>query len=105
MLYNKAFRVSAATNKTISQGKYTNIRNDDAGRHWGMFWMGAEIVKAVIVLFYCSYSLYSKIGYACITPICFILTKMGIDKCTAKWRDTTWRNVGKASDKRSNEIN
>jgi hypothetical protein len=105
MLYNKAFRVSAATNKTISQGKYTNIRNDDAGRHWGMLCMGAEIVKAVIVLFYCSYSLYSKIGYACITPICFILTKMGIDKCTAKWRDTTWRNVGKASDKRSNEIN
>jgi hypothetical protein len=104
MIFNKSLRVSFATNKTISPGKFTSIRNDDTGRHWGMFWMGAEIVQASVVLFYCSYSLWNKIGYACVIPVCFILTKMFIENNTAKWRDTTWKNVGKASDKRSGEI-
>jgi hypothetical protein len=86
--------VSSATNKTISSGKFFNISNSDSLKMWGIFWMGAEILKASFVLVYCTYSLYYYVGYACICPFFFILLKMGIDIKTRKWRDGTWKKSG-----------
>ena len=105
ILFNKNLKVSKATNKTISEGKQINIINEDVGRHWGVFWMGAEILKACFVLVMCSYSLCRKVGYAGLLPFVFIGMKMGIDMATRKWRDKTWKNASKAGDARSNEIN
>jgi hypothetical protein len=67
--------------------------------------MGAEIVKATFVLIFCTYSLYTLVSWACLCPFFFIGAKMGIDISTRKWRDRTWKKVGKAKDARSNEIN
>ena len=105
ILFNKNLKVSKATNKTISDGKFLNIINGDVGRHWGVFWMGAELLKASLVLIMCSYSLCRKVGYAGLLPFLFIGLKMGIDMATRKWRDKTWKNASKAGDARSNEIN
>jgi len=97
--------VSSATNKTISSGKFLNISNDNTNGMWGIFWMGAEILKASFVLVWCTYSLYTYVGYACICPFFFILLKMGIDIKTTKWRDGTWKKSGKAKDARTSELN
>jgi ABC-type multidrug transport system fused ATPase/permease subunit len=105
MLYDKNLRVSPATNKSISQGKFLNIVNTDCSCHWGCFWMGAEILKATLVLFMCTYSLYLKVGYACFLTFVFIGAKVSIDLLTRKWRESTWKKVGKASDERASEIN
>lgn len=79
--------------------------NTDVSSHWGSFWMGAEILKAALVLLLCTYSLYLKVGYACLLTFLFIGAKMGIDLYTRKWRDGTWKKVSKASDERASEIN
>lgn len=105
ILFRKNLKISKATNKTISEGKFLNIINGDVGRHWGMFWMGAEILKASFVLVICSRTLCKNVGYAGLLPFVFIGLKMGIDTCSRKWRHKTWKNAGRAGDARSNEIN
>jgi len=105
LVHNKILKVSSATNKTISSGKFINIEKGDCGHFWGTFWMGAELVKATFVTFYCTYALYYLVGWACLCPFGFIGLKMGIDLMSRKWRNGTWKKVGKAKDARSNEIN
>jgi len=67
--------------------------------------MGAEMVSASFKLIYCTYALHTLVGWLCFCPFGFIGLKMGIDMATRKWRDGTWKKVGKARDQRSNEIN
>jgi hypothetical protein len=67
--------------------------------------MGAELINATFVLLYCTYALYGLVSWACFGPFLFVGAKMGIDISTRKWRDKTWKKVGKAKDFRSNEIN
>jgi len=67
--------------------------------------MGANILQALITLFYFTYGLYELVGYACFLPWLICAGKMGIDNSTRKWRDSTWDKVSKAEDARVNEIN
>jgi len=105
LLHNKVLKVTSATNKTISSGKFVNLEKGDCGSFWGTFWMGAELIKATFVLFYCTYALYGLVSWACFGPFLFVGAKMSIDLASRKWREKTWKKVGKAKDARSNEIN
>jgi len=104
MVHDKLLRVSSATNKTISSGKFMNIANDDIHAHIDVMTMGPKILQAFLTLFYCTYGLYELVGYACFMPWLFVAGKMGFDLSTRKWRDSTWNKVSKAKDSRSNEI-
>jgi hypothetical protein len=105
MVHNKLLKVTSASNKSISQGKFINIVNDATNAHWGVMWQGVEQVKAFIVLIYATYSLFEMFSWACFLPFVFTWTKMAIDIYTRKFRERTWKKVGMAGDARSGEIN
>ena len=104
MIYNKYCRVSNATNKTVSTGKFHHIFWGAINSHWGFFWMGAEIIKAFIVLLICSKALYDRIGWAYLILPASIISKIIFDKYTRKWRERSWRRQHKVGDKRRNEL-
>jgi hypothetical protein len=63
-------------------------------------WMGAEQIKALFILCYCTYALYELFSWGCFTPFFMVAIKMGIDLYSTKWRRKTWDKVGKADNAR-----
>jgi len=105
MVFKKYSKVSNATNKTISEGKFHGIFHGAIHAHWGLFWQGAEMIKAVIVLIFISKTLYDRVGYSfLVIPIC-IFAKIMFDKYTRVWRESARRYEHKVGDKRRNELN
>ena len=91
MIYKKYMKVSGASNKTISQGKFHRIFHGSINSFWGMFHNGAEIVQAVCVLFFAATTLYSRVGWAFLIMPLFIGAKMWFDRTTRRWRERSWR--------------
>jgi hypothetical protein len=44
MIYKKYMKISGASNKTISKGKFHRIFHGSIHAFWGLFWQGAEVV-------------------------------------------------------------
>jgi hypothetical protein len=42
LLHTKLLKITSSSNKTISQGKFINIRGSFGEACWGIIWMGAE---------------------------------------------------------------
>jgi hypothetical protein len=67
-------------------------------------WLGAEIVKAIFVLFYITYALYEVFSWGCFVPFFFVATLTGLDIMLTPWREKTEKKFDRANDARSAEI-
>jgi len=105
MIYNKFMKTSNATNKTISKGKFHGIFWGAIHAHWGLFWMGAELIKAFCVLIVCGRALYNRVGWWFLLLPFSIGTKILFDRYTRKYYERAGRGQHKISDKRHNELN
>ena len=105
LLYNKNLRVSPATNKSISTGKFLNIMLQDTSAVQPLFQVSAELIKSGFVLFIGMVGLYKKIGSYCFLPIFFNLIAVVIFMMTNKWRKRSETATETATDARVNELN
>ena len=80
----------------MSEGKLTNIMNDDTGRLRVLFEQGGSLIKAFFVLIICTYTLLSKFGLTGLLPFVFVFAKMLLDYATRRWRDETWQEASVA---------
>ena len=103
-MYNKFMKTSNATNKTISKGKFHGIFWSAINAHWGLFWMGAELIKAVCVLVVCSQALFNRVGWYFLLLPGTIGAKILFGKYTRKYYERAGRGQHKIGDKRMNEL-
>lgn len=104
MIYKKYMKVSGASNKTISKGKFHRVFHGSIHAFWGLFWQGAEVVQACFVLIFCSTTLFERVGYSFLIMPLFIAAKMIFDKTTRRWRESSHIFEHRVSDKRRNEL-
>jgi hypothetical protein len=104
MIYKKYMKISGASNKTVSKGKFNRIFHGSIHAFWGLFWQGADFIKAFFVLLFCTKTLFDRVGWAFLIMPFFIGAKMIFDQATERWRESSWNFEHKVSSKRHNEL-
>lgn len=104
MIYKKYMKISGASNKTISKGKFHRIFHGSIHAFWGLFHQGAEVVQAAFVLLFCTKTLYNRVGWSFLIMPLFIGAKMWFDQATRRWRESSHIFEHRVSSKRRDDL-
>ena len=84
ILFNKTFRMSAASNKDYSSGETMNVIHRDAGRVWSFVWDLSRVIECPFDLIISSYFLYRELGYTSLMTVVIYVALWFINKYKSK---------------------